>query len=53
MRSQIFKNFDLVLLPTWGMILFLTVFVGMFLWTFRKGSKKYYEEIQQLPISEE
>ncbi len=53
MLGKIFKDFDLVSLPAWGMILFLSVFVGMALWTFRKGSKKYYEEIQQLPINEE
>ncbi|EQC47874.1 cytochrome C oxidase, Cbb3-type, CcoQ subunit [Bacteriovorax sp. DB6_IX] len=35
---------DMSILPTIGLLLFLAVFIGVFLWSFRKGSKLTYEE---------
>lgn len=52
MKSQVFKNFDLTILPTIGMILFLTIFIGMIFWIYRKDSKDIYKELSQMPLDE-
>ncbi|NCN26531.1 cbb3-type cytochrome c oxidase subunit 3 [bacterium] len=33
-------------------VLFVVVFVGMLLWTFRKGSTKLYEECGHIPLED-
>lgn len=35
---------DMSILPTIGLLLFLAVFIGVFLWSFRKGSDLTYDE---------
>ncbi len=53
MKRQVFENFDLTILPSIGMILFLSVFLGMVIWVFRKNSKQIYSEMSQIPLEEE
>ena len=52
MKSQVFKNFDLTILPSIGMILFLIIFLGMIIWIFRKDSKSIYKELSNIPLDE-
>ena len=53
MKRQVFENFDLTILPSIGMILFLSVFLGMVIWVFRRNSKQIYNEMSQIPLEEE
>ncbi|MCB9091929.1 MAG: CcoQ/FixQ family Cbb3-type cytochrome c oxidase assembly chaperone [Halobacteriovoraceae bacterium] len=52
MKSQVFENFDLTILPTIGMIVFLVVFLFVVIWVFRKNSKKIYTEMSNIPLNE-
>ncbi len=52
MKKQVFESFDLTILPSIGMVLFLTVFIGMIIWVFRKNSKEIYQEMSQIPLEE-
>jgi len=36
-----------------GLIVFLALFVGMFVWVFRPGSRRRYEADAQLPFAED
>ncbi|MEE3078471.1 MAG: cbb3-type cytochrome c oxidase subunit 3 [Bdellovibrionota bacterium] len=45
MRKEVFANMDLSTLPSIGLICFLAVFIGVLLWSYRKGSKDLYKEI--------
>lgn len=52
MKKQVFENFDITLLPSLGMILFLVLFIGVVIWVFRKSSEKLYHEVENLPLEE-
>ncbi len=45
MRKEVFANMDLSVLPSIGLMCFLLVFVGILIWSYRRGSKDLYEEI--------
>jgi hypothetical protein len=36
-----------------GLVIFLTAFAIIALWTFRKNSKKYYSKIEKLPLEDD
>lgn len=36
-----------------GFFLFFCVFLGSLVWVFRKGSKKHYDSLSQMPLREE
>jgi len=44
MKKEVIASMDMSILPTIGLLLFLAVFIGVFLWSFRKGSDLTYEE---------
>ena len=35
-----------------AMLLFLVSFVGIVVWTFRRGSREHYDEMAKLPLDE-
>lgn len=37
-------------LPVISMLLFMAVFMGAWIWVYRKGSGKIYEEVSRLPL---
>ncbi len=37
-------------LPVFSMMLFMAVFAGAWLWVYRKGSGRVYNEISQYPL---
>jgi cbb3-type cytochrome oxidase subunit 3 len=39
-------------LPVISMLLFSAVFVGVLLWSYRRGSAEIYKEMSQLPLNE-
>ena len=52
MKSQVLSNFAWTDLTVLAFMIFLIFFVFVVIWTFRKGSKKYYENAGSLPLSE-
>ena len=53
MIRELLTNLHWSTLPTLGMMLFLTLFVGCLLWVYRKGSEQIYQKISQLPLENE
>lgn len=52
MKKQIlaqFNNPDLILL---SFLLFLITFLGIALWTYRKGSKVHYDRMARVPLDD-
>ena len=35
-----------------GLIVFMSVFMGVLLWVFRKGGSSFYSELESLPFQE-
>lgn len=52
MKSQVLSNFAWTDLTVLAFVIFLAFFVFVVVWTFRKGSKKYYENAGCLPFQE-
>ncbi len=52
MKSLVLSSFDMTYLPTIGFFLFLAVYLGALLWTFRKFGKKHYQEIAKSALNE-
>lgn len=52
MKSQVLSNFAWTDLTVLAFVIFLAFFVFVVVWTFRKGSKKYYENAGSLPFSD-
>ena len=45
---------DLVVLSrVIGLVLFLTLFIGMLAWVFRPGSRRVYEDGAQIPFADD
>jgi cbb3-type cytochrome oxidase subunit 3 len=52
MKQEVLSNFEWIYLSVFGLLLFLTLFLGMLAWIWRKDSKKTYEEASRLPFQE-
>lgn len=50
MIRELLTNLHWSVLPVVGMMLFLSVFVGLLLWVNRKGSNSIYQELAALPL---
>ncbi len=53
MKQQALANFTDIYLIAIAFFLFLSVFVGYIFWVYRKGKKKHYDYLYQLPLHEE
>ncbi|MDR4507087.1 MAG: cbb3-type cytochrome c oxidase subunit 3 [Candidatus Brocadiaceae bacterium] len=53
MKQQALAYFTDTYLSAIGFFLFFCVFCGSVFWVYRRGSRKHYQSISQLPLSEE
>jgi cbb3-type cytochrome oxidase subunit 3 len=53
MKQLALSQFNDIYLIVIGFFLFFSVFIGAVLWAYRKGSKKHYDYLSQLPLHEE
>lgn len=53
MKSQVLSNFAWTDLTVLAFIIFLIFFISVFVWTFRKNSKKFYQDVGNIPFDEE
>jgi predicted Na+-dependent transporter len=52
MKSQVLSNFAWTDLTVVAFVIFLSFFTFVVIWTFRKNSKKHYEEIGSIVFDE-
>lgn len=52
MKSQVLSNFAWTDLTVLAFIIFLTFFIFVVYWTFRRGSKNFYEDASSIPFKE-
>ncbi len=52
MKSLVLSQWDLPLLPTIALLIFISLFVGVLWWVTREKNKSTYEEIKFLPLKE-
>ncbi len=53
MKQLALSQFNDIYLVVIGFFLFFSVFIGAVFWVYRKGSKKHYDYLSQLPLREE
>jgi cbb3-type cytochrome oxidase subunit 3 len=53
MKSEVLSQFPYIWLTIIGFFLFLGVFVGMFIWIYRRDSKKFYDNCANLVLDGE
>ena len=53
MIQQVLAHYTFPMLSCAGLILFLSVFTGAFLWTLRPGSSAFYQAASKAPFEEE
>lgn len=52
MKSQVLSNFAWTDLTVVAFVIFFVFFLFVLYWTFRKGSKNFYENVGNLPLQE-
>jgi hypothetical protein len=52
MMSEALSKFSMGWLSGVGLLLFLSVFVGAFLWCTRSGSGEFYRKMSEMPFDE-
>jgi cbb3-type cytochrome oxidase subunit 3 len=52
MKQQALSYFTDIHLTIFGMFLFLAVFVGVVLWSYRRGANETYRYMEQLPLKD-
>ncbi len=52
MKSQVLSNFAWTDLTVVAFLIFLGLFIFAVYWTFRKGSKDFYDNVGNLPFDE-
>ncbi len=52
MIQDVLSQTPLVAFPLLAMAVFVTFFVGMVLWIFRRGTRELYDEVGRLPVAE-
>ena len=53
MKQIVLAGFDWTILTNIALVLFLSLFVGMLFWVFRKDSNNIYQEAANMPLAEE
>ncbi|MBP7844888.1 MAG: cbb3-type cytochrome c oxidase subunit 3 [Proteobacteria bacterium] len=53
LKSEVLQKFSMPGLTVFACVLFVVVFSGMLIWTFRKGSKSYYEKCGKIPLEDD
>lgn len=53
MKSEAFSYFTDIHYTITALFIFLTVFIGVTLWAYRKSAKPLYEKMGELPFSED
>ncbi len=52
MFKEVMAAMNMDILPTIALLLFVTVFVGVVIWSFRKGSSKVYENVSSSALDD-
>ena len=54
MKAEVMANMDAALtwLPVAALFIFLIVFVGVLIWSYRKGSDKVYDQVSHSALDE-
>jgi cbb3-type cytochrome oxidase subunit 3 len=52
MIREVLSRFTMTWLTSFACVLFVMVFVGILLWTFRRGSQKFYDECGRIPFED-
>jgi cbb3-type cytochrome oxidase subunit 3 len=50
MIQRVLSHYSFPLLSSFGLLLFMGVFVGALFWVFRTGSSKFYSDLSDLPF---
>ncbi len=53
MKQEAFSYFTMGYLNVIAMLIFMSVFVGVIFWIYRKSSQSYYQKISRLPLEAE
>ena len=53
MKQEVLANFPYTWLTVVGFFLFLSVFIGMIIWVFKKDSKKHFDNCSRIPFEGE
>ena len=53
MKNEVLQKFAMPGLTAFACVLFVVVFAGMLIWTFRKGSKEFYDKCGNIPLEDE
>lgn len=53
MKSEVLAYYNMPDLSVLGLIIFLTVFVGMLVWVFHPWRRPIYEHLSVLPLKED
>lgn len=53
MKQIVLSNWDIPWLPVTALIIFLVCFMSYAYWTFKKENKPMWDQISELPLSEE
>jgi cbb3-type cytochrome oxidase subunit 3 len=52
MMREVLSRFDLPMLPIIGLFIFLTLFIGVIIYTFCGSNKEKFESLERLPFQE-
>lgn len=52
MKSQVLSHFTEIWLPSTALVLFISVFMVMLLYVFKKSSKQKFDVVENLPFDE-
>lgn len=53
MKQSVLAGFDWTILTNIALLIFLTLFIGIVIWVFRKDSSKIYQEASSVPFAPE
>lgn len=53
MKQSVLAGFDWTILTNLALIIFLSLFIGILFWVFRKGSSKIYQKASNVPFASE
>ena len=53
MKQSVLAGFDWTILTNIALLIFLTLFIGIVIWVFRKDSSKIYQEASSVPLGAE
>jgi cbb3-type cytochrome oxidase subunit 3 len=52
MIQKVLSHYHLPALTCFGLILFVSIFLGALIWVFRRGSSTLYAGLEQLPLED-